>query len=294
MSAATSTTLAGNPASMRRGRRHRRISVARIVGYLFLVLLFAFFIVPALYAVITAFQPRLIANGLVPQWVFTPTIDNFISLFRDYSFLSPLINSIESSLGAMIIALVIAVPAAYAMSRSRSKPSGLLGIWLLSARALPAIGLGIPAYAIFSRIGLTDTIAALLLVYLPYNVALATILLRIFFNTIPQDLDEAASIDGAGRWRTMWHVVLPLAKPGLASVGVLTFVFSWNNFLFPLVLTGSKAGTIPVELQRFLGSQTLQWNEVMAGVVLLSLPMLVVAVAMGRYLVRGLMAGSGK
>jgi ABC-type glycerol-3-phosphate transport system permease component len=256
--------------------------------------LFVFFVAPALYAVLTAFQPPATTSEPTPQWVFTPTLQNFTDLFEQYSFLAPLLNSIESSIIAAIVALVIAIPAAYAMSRSRFSASGPLSIWLLCARALPAIGLAIPAYALFSKVGLNDTITALVLVYLPYNVALATILLRVFFNSISHELDEAATVDGAGRWRILFSIILPLAKPGLASVGILTFVFSWNNFLFPLVLTGSRAGTIPVQLERFLGSETLQWNEVMAAVVLLSLPLLLMAVLMGRYMVRGLTTGGIK
>lgn len=283
---------AGSPA--KNSRRRRLPSVGRLAGYAFLLVLFAVFVIPLLYAVLTAFQPPSVTSKPSPHWFFTPTFDNFKALFKQYSFLPPLINSVESSLLSAVVALLVAVPAAYAMSRSRSTGAGPLGFWLLCARALPAIGLSIPAYAIFSKTGLSDTITALVLVYLPYNAALATILLRVFFNAIPAEMDEAASIDGAGRWRTMWSVVLPVARPGLASVAILTFLFSWNNFLFPLVLTGSRAGTIPIELEQFLGSYSLQWNQVMAGVVLLSLPLILLAVTMGKYMVRGLMAGSIK
>lgn len=292
-SAIEAMTPASTHKSARRRRPQRR-HLGRVVGYAFLLLLFIFFVVPALYAVLTAFQPAIVSSRPTPQWIFKPTLDNFSALFQQFSFLHPLINSIESSLLATIAALVIAVPAAYAMSRAGTAASSPLGIWLLCARALPAIGLSIPAYAIFSKIGLNDTITALVLVYLPYNVALATILLRVFFNTIPLAIDEAASIDGAGRWRTMLQVVLPLAAPGVASVAILTFLFSWNNFIFPLVLTGSHADTLPIQLEQFIGNYSLQWNDIMAGIVLLSVPLILLALTMGRYMVRGLTAGSIK
>jgi len=265
------------------------------LGYLAVAVLLALFLLPILYAVLTAFQPKIVSNQSTPQWFFTPTFESFNSLFEEYSFVGPLLNSVQSSVGSAVIALLVATPAAYAMSRSRSSSSaGAMGFWLLCARALPAIGLSIPAYAIFNGLGLNDTIQALLIVYLPYNVALATILLKVFLDGIPREIDEAAAIDGAGAFRTLWSVVLPVARPGVASVAIMTFLFSWNNFLFPLVLTGSRAGTVPLALQQFLGSYALQWNQVMAGVVVLSLPLILLAITFGKYMIGGLSAGSVK
>lgn len=267
---------------------------ARIAAYLFVAVVLGVFTIPTLYAVLTSFQPARVSLDPVPQLLFTPTLANFVSLFEDSSFLGPLLNSAQSSLGSAALALVISAPAAYALSRARVSSAGVMGFWLLAARALPAIGLAIPAYAIFNRIGLSDTIVALLVVYLPFNVALATIMLKVFIDGIPRELDEAAAIDGAGPVRTMLSVVLPIARPGLASVTIMTFLFAWNNFLFPLVLTGNDAATIPLALQQFLGSYTLQWNQVMAGVVLLSLPLIVLGAIFGRYMVGGLAAGGVK
>jgi multiple sugar transport system permease protein len=268
--------------------------VTMVLGYLAIAALLVFFLLPIAYAVLTAFQPAIVTSQTKPQWVFTPTLDAFRSLFEEYSFIGPLLNSVQSSVGSALIAVVVAAPAAYALSRSRSSSAGPMGFWLLCARALPAIGLSIPAYAIFNNLGLNDSLVALLVVYLPYNVALATILLKVYLDGIPHEIDEAAAIDGAGPLRTLWTVVLPIARPGLASVTIMTFLFAWNNFLFPLVLTGSRAGTVPLALQQFLGSYSLQWNQVMAGVVVLSLPLILLAVAFGKYVVGGLSAGSVK
>ncbi|MGO1971804.1 MAG: carbohydrate ABC transporter permease [Propionibacteriaceae bacterium] len=266
----------------------------RVLGIGFIVIMLVLFTIPTLYAVLTALQPAKVSLNPVPQWIFVPTLDNFVALFEESSFLGPLLNSLQTSLGSALIALVISAPAAYALSRAKVSSAGVVGFWLLAARALPAIGLAIPAYAIFNQVGLSDTLVALLVVYLPFNVALATIMLKVFIDGIPRELDEAAAIDGAGPLRTMLQVVLPIARPGLASVTIMTFLFAWNNFLFPLVLTGSAAGTIPMALQQFIGSYTLQWNQVMAGVVLLSLPLIVLGAVFGKYMVGGLAAGSVK
>ncbi|WP_187292843.1 carbohydrate ABC transporter permease [Beutenbergia cavernae] len=276
-------------------RRTTRSSLpARIAAYVFIALVLVVFTLPTLYAVLTSLQPPQVSLNPVPQWVFTPTLDNFVALFDESSFLGPVLNSVQSSVGSAALALAISAPAAYALSRAGVSSSGATGLWLLAARALPAIGLAVPAYAIFTRVGLSDTIVALLLVYLPFNVALATIMLKVFIDGIPRELDEAAALDGAGPLRTMLQVVLPVARPGLASVTIMTFLFAWNNFLFPLVLTGSQSATIPLVLQKFLGSYTLQWNQVMAGVVLLSLPLIVLGAIFGKYMVGGLAAGSVK
>ena len=266
----------------------------RVVGIAFIMIMLVLFTIPTLYAVLTALQPAKVSLNPVPQWIFVPTLDNFVALFEESSFLGPLLNSLQTSLGTALIALVISAPAAYALSRAKVSSAGAMGFWLLAARALPAIGLAIPAYAIFNQVGLSDTLVALLVVYLPFNVAQATIMLKVFIDGIPRELDEAAAIDGAGPLRTMLQVVLPIARPGLASVTIMTFLFAWNNFLFPLVLTGSAAGTIPMALQQFIGSYTLQWNQVMAGVVLLSLPLIVLGAVFGKYMVGGLAAGSVK
>lgn len=276
-----------------RGRRPAAV-LRRVLGIGFVVVMLVLFTLPTLYAVLTALQPAKVSLDPVPQWIFVPTLENFVSLFEESSFLGPLLNSLQTSLGSALIALVISAPAAYALSRARVSSAGVMGFWLLAARALPAIGLAIPAYAIFNQIGISDTLVALLVVYLPFNVALATIMLKVFIDGIPRELDEAAALDGAGPLRTMLQVVLPIARPGLASVTIMTFLFAWNNFLFPLVLTGSAAGTIPMALQQFIGSYTLQWNQVMAGVVLLSLPLIVLGAVFGKYMVGGLAAGSVK
>ncbi len=266
----------------------------RVAAYVFIGVMLVIFTLPTLYALLTSLQPPDVTLNPEPQWIFRPTLNNFISLFESYSFLGPLLNSAQTSIGSALIAVVISAPAAYALSRARVSSAGFIGFWLLAARALPAIGLAIPAYAIVNQIGMGDSLIPLLVVYLPFNVALATIMLKVFIDGIPRELDEAAAIDGAGPFRTMLRVVLPIARPGLASVTIMTFLFSWNNFLFPLVLTGSRGTTIPLALQQFLGSYTLQWNQVMAGVVLLSLPLIILGTFFGRYMVGGLAAGSVK
>lgn len=287
------STLGRLGAPSRRALLIKRGTIRGLV-YIYLAGMLVFFLLPILYSILTSLQPPSVSMSPEPQWIFSPTLSNFETLFRENSFLGPLLNSVQTSVASAVLAMAISTPAAYALSRGRLPSGGILGFWLLAARALPAIGLAIPAYAIFTQIGLSGTLTSLLVVYLPYNVALATILLKVFFDGIPQEIDEAAYVDGAGPLRTMLLVILPIARPGLASVAIMTFLFAWNNFLFPLVLAGNQSMTIPLMLQQFLGSYTLQWNQVMAGVVLLSLPLIVLTAFFGKYMVGGLSAGSVK
>jgi ABC-type glycerol-3-phosphate transport system permease component len=275
-------------------RRRQGTTLTRTLAGIFVALLLFVFTIPTIYAVLTAFQPPRVTLNPVPQWVFRPTLENFVWLFEKSNFLGPLLNSIQTSLGSAVLAILVAAPAAYALSRSGMSSTGPLSFWLLCGRALPAIGLAIPAYAIYNGLGVGDSLVGLMVVYLPYNVSLGTIMLKNFFDGIPREIDEAAAIDGAGPMRTLFAVVFPVARPGVASVAILTFLFSWNNFLFPLVLTSERTATIPLVLQQFLGSYTLQWNQVMAGVVLLSAPLIVLGMFFGKYMVGGLAAGSVK
>lgn len=275
-------------------RRPRRVRPGRVLAWIYIVVIVIVFTAPTLYAVLTSLQPPAVSANPVPQWIFVPTLDNFVTLFQRYSFLGPVLNSLQTSVASAALALLISLPAAYALSRARVPSAGIVGFWLLASRALPAIGLAIPAYAIFNQLELIDTIGVLLIVYLPFNVALSTIMLKVFIDGIPTELDEAAAIDGAGPVRTMLQVVLPIARPGLASVTIMSFLFAWNNFLFPLVLTGNQTVTIPLALQQFIGSYTLEWNQVMAGIVILSVPLLVLGAFLGKYMVGGLAAGSVK
>lgn len=249
---------------------------------------------PVALAIVTALQPATVSLTGRPTLAFVPTLENFFNLFGAFELGRPLLNSALSSGIAMVVALLIGLPAAYALSRVRVR--GSLGITtaLFVARGLPAIGVAIPLYTFFAGVGLVDTIWALVIVYLPFNIALVVWLMQSYFDSVPVELDEAASIDGASRLTTLLRIVLPVSGPGVVSTALLTFMYGWNNFFYPLVFTNREAVTIPVALTQFLGDYSVNWGGLMAGVVLLSAPMVLLGYLLRRYMVSGLTSGSVK
>lgn len=249
---------------------------------------------PLLYVLATSLQPPEVANSPEPAWIFQPTLGNYETLLVKQNFLPYFQNSLVSSLGASLISIIVAAPAAYALSRKTF--TGFWGIVtsILAMRALPAVAVAIPFYVIYSTLGLLDTVLSLVLVYLPFNVAVAVWLLRGYFEAVPISLDEAAMVDGCSPVRTLFSIILPVVAPGLAGTFIVTFLFGWNNFLFPLVFTSSQARTVPLALTQYIGEYVISWGPIMAGVVLLSAPLVLISFALRKYMISGLSAGAVK
>jgi ABC-type glycerol-3-phosphate transport system permease component len=263
-----------------------------IIGHAFIVVILLALLAPAGYAVLTSLQPRSAALSATPTLLFVPTIDNYVALFAQYDFLPYFINSLVSSLTATVIGLVIGVPAAYAMSRARFRAREGIVVSLLFVRALPAIGVAVPFFVLFTAAHLIDTLWALIIVYTPFCVGLVAWLMQSYFDSVHPSLDEAAALDGCTRLQTLVRVILPLSLPGLGATSIFAFLFGWNNFIYPLVLTQSRATTVPVALTQFVGEYTVNWGQIMAGVVVLSLPLVVFAFVFRRFMVSGLSQGA--
>ncbi|MGV8970677.1 MAG: carbohydrate ABC transporter permease [Rhodoglobus sp.] len=251
-------------------------------------------VAPGAYALLTSLQPRSVSLIPEPTYFFTPTLDNFLNLFSTYDFAPFFINSFLSSAGATAIGLVVGVPAAYALSRASFRGKNGVFLALLVTRALPAIGVAVPFFVMFTAARLVDTVFALIVVYSPFCIGLVAWLMQNYFDSVPRSLDEAASLDGCGRFGTLMRILLPLSGPGLAATSIFAFLFGWNNFLYPLVLTQTRATTVPVALTQFIGEYTVNWGQIMAGVVVLSVPLILFAFLFRKYMVAGLSQGAVK
>jgi len=270
-------------------------SVAPTVAvYGFITLILVIVVAPGAYALLTSLQPRVVSLAPRPTYLFTPTIENFRNLFNAYSFGPYFMNSFVSSLGATLVGLVAGIPAAYALSRGEFRGKMAVFLGLLMTRALPAIGVVVPYFIFFTAVHLVDSVLALVIVYSPFCIGLVTWLMQNYFDAVPRELDEAASIDGTGRFGTLWRIILPLSTPGIAATAIFAFLFGWNNFLYPLVLTQSRATTVPVALTQFIGEYTIDWGQIMAGIVVMSLPLVVFSVLFRKYMVAGLSQGAVK
>jgi multiple sugar transport system permease protein len=234
-------------------------------------------------AEIFAFPPHL--------W-FTPTWSNYAALWQT-EFRHSFANSAVVSVTATLISMLCGVPAAFALSRMRAR-SNMLSLWIVASRLAPPTAFAIPYFLVYRELDLVDTRIGLIAIYLTFNLSLVIWLMRSFFENTPRALEEAALIDGAGFWQSLWHVVLPTAAPGLAATAILCFVFSWNDFFFALILTRTDAMTAPVAVVNFMNYEGWEWGKIAAGGCMVMLPVLVFSLLVRRFLISGLTAGAVK
>ena len=203
-------------------------------------------------------------------------------------------NSLIVTLLSTVLAIGIGFMAAYPFARLKFRGRDNLAFWLLSTKMFPPATVILPIFIMMNRLRLVDTPIALILTYLVFNLPFSVWILRGFLIEIPQEIDECAMVDGCGRVGALLRVVLPLLVPGIIVTGIFCFIFSWNEFLFALILTRIKAQTFPVQISAFLGVKGIQWGPMAAFGVAGSIPPLILAIAAQRYLVRGLTYGAVK
>ncbi|WP_198928293.1 carbohydrate ABC transporter permease [Tessaracoccus sp. ZS01] len=219
------------------------------------------------------------------------TWSNYANVLDRYDFAPFVFNSFFVALVSTLIALLVGAPAAYVIARYRIKNATA---FLMLARVLPGVSLLVPWYFVFSNLGLVGgypvLIATHVFVTLPFVVAV----MAGFFDGVPVDLEEAAQVDGLTKIGAFLRVALPLSVPGLATAAILAFIFSWNNFLFALVLSSQQTRTLPVAISNFTAYASVDWGGLMAASVIITLPVMLVALAAQKYVVSGLTAGATK
>ena len=266
-----------------------------VVSYAWVLLFLGIVLFPVLWIGLQSLKSYFDVIAVPPRFLFTPTLANYRSVLADTGFLRAAFDSLVVSLGAVSLSLAIGVPFAYAISRFEFRAREDLAFFILSTRMLPAIVVIVPFVQIFSRIGLIDTYAGLILAHVLVCVALVVWVMRGFFNAIPIELDEAAIVDGASPLRTFFSIILPLARPGLVSVASLSFLLSWNEFLFALSLTSFDVRTLPVFMAtEFIGFLAVDWARLSAAGILATLPIVVMVAVLQRHLVSGLSLGAVK
>lgn len=262
----------------------------------FVISIFALiFLLPLIGAIYTSFRTdNAIASGPF-VWEFDREFSHYKNAMgaAGYDFASFFRNSILISIGTVILTTLIAMPAAYSIVRL-----GFGGAWLLrialSLRILPAVFFIIPFYKLFSNLMLVDSIRGLVLANTFVNLTLALLIFASTIKDLPFEIEEAAHVDGAGILRILRSIVFPLMGPGLAAVGVLTFIFSWSDYLFAVVLSSSEATPVTVGAANFVTSYGVRWGDISAAVTLSVLPPLIFATLAQKYLVKGLSSGAIK
>jgi multiple sugar transport system permease protein len=226
-----------------------------------------------------------------PEFIFTPTLENYQAVFQQHNFLRYLVNSLVIAGLATGISLLLGLPAAYSIAKYRQ---GKIGIMILLARMTPFVSYLLPWYIIFRYLKLIDTYTALTLTHLIITLPMVTWLMVAFFESVPADLEDAAMIDGCSRLQSFVIIVLPLVRNGIATSAIMAFIFSWNQFLFSLILSGPKTKTVPVAVYNFISYGKIDWAGIGAAATLIVLPVSVFAFFVRRTIVQGLTMGALK
>lgn len=251
------------------------------------------FVAPVLWMVLTSFHAESDAATRTPSFFAPLVLDGYRS-FSAAGPLPPMINSATASLVSTVLVILLAFPAAYALSIKRVEKWTDVMFFFLSTKMLPIVAAILPLYLIALQFNILDTIFTLVLLYTAMNMPIAIWMLQSFLAEVPIEMLEAAQIDGAGVLRTLTSVIAPVVAPGIAAVGLICFIFSWNELLLARVLTSTVAGTAPVFLTGFVTSQGLFLAQVCAASVVISLPVLIAGFAAQDKLVQGLSMGAVK
>jgi multiple sugar transport system permease protein len=269
--------------------------VRRPLQYLALACYVAFLGFPLLWLLGTALKgpDELATGGLVP---LAPSFENFGDAVRRADLVTAATNSLVVALGTTALVLVLALPAAYALARQRTRLKIAANAWVLVSQVFPVILVALPLFLILRQFRLVDSLVGLTLVHAVYTLPFALWMLQGYITAIPRDVEEAGVIDGAGRVRVLVSIVAPLLAPGLVATAMFTMISSWNEFFFALVLIQSPGNvTLPLTLSRFLGAEgQVQLGALAAGALLATVPSLLFFAAIQRRLTSGLLTGAVK
>jgi polyol transport system permease protein len=264
--------------------------VAATVAWLAALLMFF----PIFWMVFASFKTETQAIQTPPVFIFQPTLENYRDIFSRADYPLFAWNSILISLGATVIMLVAAVPAAFAMAFYPTKRTRGTLLWMLSTKMLPAVGVLMPIYLIAKDTGLLDSRIALILIYMLSNLPIGVWMLFTFFRETPKAIIEQSRIDGAGVWDSIVHVLLPLGLPGIASTALLSIILCWNEAFWSLNLSAHDAAPLTAFIASFSAPEGLFWAKLSAAATLATVPILLFGWFSQRQLVRGLTFGAVK
>jgi multiple sugar transport system permease protein len=248
---------------------------------------------PIYWIVQMGFKKAIDTSALPPKWLFTPTLAAYREAFTQAPMRALLLNSLQVAVLATALSLTVGVLAAYGLVRLRTGRAANYEFWVLSTRMAPPVAVALPFYLVYQKIHLLDTIWGVALMHVVMVIGMVTWILIETFNGLPAALTEAALIDGCGQWAAFRRIMLRLAAPGLVGAGVLSFLLSWNEFFFALILTSSRT-TAPVGLFNFVGFQSVNLGALAAAATILLVPAFVVVLGFQKFLVRGLTMGAVK
>nr|WP_246421994.1 carbohydrate ABC transporter permease [Nocardiopsis mwathae] len=251
------------------------------------------FFFPVLWMFATGFKQEAQASTDPPTFLFAPTLDQYRAVLgRDFA--PYFLNSLSASLISTVLAVALALPAAYALSLVRIPAWRDSLFFFISTKMLPPVAMILPLYVLATNLGVLDNVTMLAMVYTAMNLPIAVWMIRSFLMELPKEVLEAARLDGATRRTEMWRVIFPMIAPGLAATALICFIFAWNEFFFAVSLTATQAATVPVFLVGFITGEGLFWARLSAASTMAALPVILAGWAAQRWLVRGLSLGAVK
>jgi len=262
------------------------------LGPLCLIILFPFAVM-----ISTAVKPRAEVLAFPPHWLPSEIrLENFADMWQAARFGPALANSLLVSIAATVLCLLVAIPAAYAMARMQFRGQRLFRQFLLVTQMLSPIVLVLGIFRLMSKMGLVDQLPALVLAYIAFNLAFAVWMLQAYFQTIPRELEEAATLDGATSLQRLRLVFLPLAAPAIGITSVFIFIYCWNEFVLAMTLLRSNEKyTLTMQIFSLVGGRyQVEWDHVMGATLVASVPVAIVFAMLQRYLVSGLTVGAVK
>ena len=227
------------------------------------------------------------------KFIFKPSMDAYVILFSGKAMVALRNSSIISS-SSVIIGIVVGLPAAYALARSRFKARKHVNFWILSMRMAPPFAFIVPYYLTFRFINLLDTHFALIIINMTFTLPFTIWMLESVISDLPEEIEEAALIDGCSRIGIIQKIVVPLIAPSIAATAILSFIFCWNEFFFANILTGSSTQTVPVMLTSLIGLMGVDWVQMSAAGIIAIIPTIILTLIAQKYLVQGLTLGAVK
>jgi multiple sugar transport system permease protein len=274
-----------------------RFTRSRLASYglsMLWLLILVVYLFPFIWMVMTSIRNPVDTYSWPPKFIFEPTLEAFSALFSVNGIQKFIRNSLIVAGVSTLLTIALAVPAAYALTLLKMKGSGGVLFGLLIGRIVPPVAVVVPVFLIASNASLVDTYQVLVILYVVFNLPFAVWLMCSFLNDIPVEIREAAIVDGCSELGVLWRIILPIGAGGIATTAVFTFIACWNEFLFAMVLTNRHATTLPVQAMAFRTQFGVQWGEMGAAAIVIVLPVLIFALLMQRYLVRGMTMGAVK
>lgn len=274
----------------------RNIGPKRSLGgqIVLLVAILLFCVFPFYWMVTTSLKTQVVALESPPVWIFQPTLENYREVLFEDGVAYTMMNSLIVAVGTTALALLLGTPAAFALARFEFRGKKHLWFWFITNRMVSPIVLALPLFLIARTLGLLDTRISLILIYLTFNLPIVIWICTDQFRSIPRELDEAAVLEGASPFRIFRSICLPLAMPGVAVSAIFSFIFSWNELLYAIVLTRNDAKTAPAMAVSFMEGYDLPYGKIMATSTLIVIPVIIFALIASKQLVRGLTMGAVK